>query len=334
MINLLESYSVISPPIRAFYVIMSVFTPKVSVVIPVRNGDAFLAKAIESVLCQTFTNFELLVINDGSIDSSVAIVEEYSRKDERVFLVNAAKRGFANVLNEGIDKARAQYIARLDADDEMLPERLSVQCEFLEKNREIDLVATHIYYIDQYGKNRGEGGSAYHSPEEILAEQKSELVIGFQHPSVMFRKSAVVKMGGYRERLWPVEDVDLWTRMVEGGCRLTVLETVLTNYRVHPGAGSRSYESILKLDWVKACVVCRREQRPEQTWEEFLDAINELPLIERLSYRRKCLGKYLYRRASQDWLVGNKFKAKFKIATALILTPSHVKKRIKKFRRS
>ncbi len=298
-----------------------------------KNGEEFIKDSIQSVLNQSFRDFELLIIDDGSTDRTVSIIKSFIAEDSRIRLMYAEEHGFANVLNKGLREAASNYIARLDADDVMLPKRLEIQHRYLEANKSIDLVASHINYIDQNGIRKGVGGSAYHTPDQIRQEQKSELVIGFQHPSVMFLKVSVLELGGYRLGMWPVEDVDLWTRMVEAGMNLAVLEDVLTNYRVHPAAGSRSYDSIHKLDWVKACVLARREGRKEPSWENFKEKNYCKPFFERFSYKRKTYGKYLYRKASQAWLCGFRLRSFFSLGLAFILSPSHVRKRALKFKK-
>lgn len=307
--------------------------PDITVIMPVRNGEKYLRIALQSIIQQDYPGFEVIVANDGSTDDTARIVAEFAAVDKRVRLLDAAESGFASVLNQAMKEARGSYIARLDADDEMLVNRLGEQHRALEGQPDLSLVASHVYYIDPNGKRRGVGGSSYHSPEEIATAAERELVVGFQHPSVMFRKEAVLSLGGYRTGMWPVEDVDLWTRMVEAGHRLAVMPVPLTNYRIHPSAGSRTFDSIRRLDWIKRCAEHRRQGKPEPSWEGFIAEMSSAGLFARISYIRRALGKYFYRRASQNWLIGNRLRGCTAMGAAFLLAPSHVRKRMSKFRR-
>ena len=179
---------------------------------------------------------------------------------------------------------------------------------------------------------RGIGASAYHSPDEIRKALEKDLVIGFQHPSVMFHRERVLKLGGYQEGMWPVEDVDLWTRMAEAGEDLRVLPIPLTRYRIHSTSGSRTLDSVWKLDWIKARALARRGNQAEPTWDDFQNNLSKSGLLARLDNSRRTIGKYLYRRAAQHWLIGNHLLAIGSLLSSLILMPSHATKRIKKFK--
>jgi hypothetical protein len=195
------------------------------------------------------------------------------------------------------------------------------------------LTATYVHYIDGQGRFRGIGGSGYHSPEEIRAALDKDVVIGFQHPSVMFRREKTLEFGGYGVGMWPVEDVDLWTRLAEAGENLRVLPIPLIRYRIHSSSGSRTLDSVRKLDWIKARALARRAGQPEPSWEDFQRNARESGLPARLNESRRTLGKYLYRRAAQHWLVGNRLSAAGSLLFSLVLMPSHAAKRMKKFRR-
>ncbi len=125
--------------------------PKVSVIMSVYNGDKYLREAIESILNQTFTDFEFIIVNDGSTDNSLEIIESYD--DERIKTINNKKNiGLTKSLNKALKFAKGKYIARQDADDVSLPNRFEKQVEYLDSHPEVALVGTSVYLIDENGK--------------------------------------------------------------------------------------------------------------------------------------------------------------------------------------
>lgn len=132
---------------------MNTKTELVSVVMPVYNTEEFLAEAIESILSQTYTNFEFIIINDGSTDTSPEIMAKYAEQDKRIKILNQKNSGISTALNNGIAISKGKYIARMDADDISLPERFEKQVQFLENHPDIILLGGDCEYIDKNGKS-------------------------------------------------------------------------------------------------------------------------------------------------------------------------------------
>lgn len=205
--------------------------PRVSVVLPVYNAEAYLESAVRSVLDQTFQDFEVLLMDDGSSDGSLGILQAFARQDSRCIVHTRENRGLVATLNEGIGYARGELIARMDADDLCLPERFERQVAFLDQNPDCVALGTSAWLIDAEGDRiaerflprthgeidqahlRGEGGAIY-------------------HPAVMIRASSVRSVGGYRQEYRHAEDFDLFLRMAEIGT-LANLPEVLFCYRIH-----------------------------------------------------------------------------------------------------
>jgi glycosyltransferase involved in cell wall biosynthesis len=183
-------------------------SPKVSVVMSVYNGEKYLKEAIDSILNQTFKDFEFIIINDGSTDNSLKIIKSY--KDPSIILISRKNKGLVDSLNEGIKKAKGEYIARMDADDISLKERFKKQVEFLDKNTEVGLVGTSMKIIDDNGSVK--------RIQYVLCgdcELKSELILRcpYVHGSTMIRRNALPPSEIYRKKYWPAEDYDLWLRL-------------------------------------------------------------------------------------------------------------------------
>jgi hypothetical protein len=205
-------------------------SPAVSVVMSVYNGQAFLAEAIESVLGQTYRDFEFVIIDDGSTDNTPDILAEYASRDARIRIHRHANKGRAESLNIGVSVAKGEYIARMDADDIALPDRLQEQMRFMASHPEVGLVGGAMELITADGR-------VFKTVRYPLEDSAIRSVIleysPFAHPTVIVRKEVVLASGGYRKALLDADDYDLWLRMSER-TQLANLEKCVLRYRVHP----------------------------------------------------------------------------------------------------
>jgi glycosyltransferase involved in cell wall biosynthesis len=204
--------------------------PLISVCMPVYNAERYVAEAIESILSQTFRDFEFLIIDDGSTDRSLTIIEQYAAVDKRIRLSSGPNAGYVVRLNEMLEQARGDLIARIDADDIALSDRFARQVEFLRSHPEVDVVGGSQECIDSNGYLL----AVWHAPQEHdEIEERALAGAGpISHPCVMMRRKAVLDVGGYRVEMMPAEDFDLWLRMGERG-RLANLPDLIMRYRVH-----------------------------------------------------------------------------------------------------
>lgn len=185
--------------------------PKVSLLMPVFNQERFVKKAIKSILNQTFTDFEFLIIDDSSNDSTLKILKSFKDKKIKVFK-NIKQLGLAKCLNFLIKKAKGKYIVRMDGDDISAKDRLKVQVELLDKNPQIALVGSWAEVIDANGNIIGQfkHPTKYSKIRDVILSYNP-----FIHPSVCFRKKIFNSIGGYNEELFYSQDYDLFLRMVE-----------------------------------------------------------------------------------------------------------------------
>lgn len=201
-----------------------------SVVIPVRNGEAFLADCIKSVLEQdTASRYEIIIINDHSTDRTHEISNEYAATYENIRSLDANGEGIASALNQGILAARSEIIVRMDADDLMVPTRLSAQLAYLGENHECVLVGGQIKVF----------GNAVSLPTpNIYPSLHSDIIRmltkgnAFAHPTVAFKRDAAISVGLYDSKFDGAEDYELWTRLARKG-KLHNLDQVLVKYRIH-----------------------------------------------------------------------------------------------------
>lgn len=215
--------------------------PRVSVLMPVYNGERYLRKAVESILNQTFTDFEFIIVDDGSTDNTWQILQGYVANEPRIVLVrNETNIGLAGSLNKGLGLARGEYISRMDADDVSLPERLAAQVAFLDEHPEVGVVGCAVHLIDadgspmrvrRYPTMHGSilWALCFHTP--------------LAHPTVVFRKAVVERVGGYDAASLANEDRDLWQRL-SSVTRFANLPQVYLLYRRHPDKVSRRYAEV------------------------------------------------------------------------------------------
>jgi glycosyltransferase involved in cell wall biosynthesis len=220
-----------------------VLAPKISIVMAAYNEEQNIGRAIESILAQTFSDWEMIVIDDGSTDATANVVRRYAEKDGRVKLVcNESNLELSASLNKGIALARADLIARADADDINLPERLAKQYEYLLAHHEIDVLGTGAYLLDETG-HRVNSFSLPLTHAEL--ERLSFLKTHFFHPSVMMRRRFFDRAGLYNLRYPNAEDKELWLRGLRVGCRYANLSEPLIEYST--GGYVKSWRLRLKL---------------------------------------------------------------------------------------
>ena len=205
--------------------------PRVSVIMPIFNAERHLSQAIASIRSQRFDDFELILLDDGSEDRSVEMARRAAKEDPRVIFVQGDHRGVVCQRNAGVELAKAEFIAMMDSDDIALADRLACQVRHLEVHPECCAVGTGVMRIDEDGLPIDEWHLPEHHEEideKHMAGQGGAII----NPSVMMRKSAVIKVGGYRTGYDSSEDYDLFLRLAEVG-RLANLSQVLLLYRLH-----------------------------------------------------------------------------------------------------
>ena len=218
--------------------------PLVSVIMSVYNGEKYLVQAIDSILNQTYQNFEFIIIEDCSTDNSLDILEEYAKKDSRIKIIKKEKnigiKGFIENLNLGISIAEGKYIARMDADDISLPERFQKQVDFLENNPEITLVGAQLNLINEQNKITGEAIAALQH-RDIVKRITSQIQLF--HPVIMFRKDQNIQ---YREKFIYCEDYDLYLNLITQGKKLANINEKLLHYRILESSISRKGDNFVK----------------------------------------------------------------------------------------
>lgn len=228
---------------------MTTNKPSITVSLSAYNNEKFIEKTIQSVLSQTFRDFEFIIVNDGSKDDTLKIIEKYAKQDARIIVIDRGNKGIIASKNEILALAKGVYIANIDGDDIALPERFRLQKDFLDSHPEMVCVGSDTELIDEKGRfltkithNRGL------DIRKGILEGHGEIT----NPAAMIRTDAFKKIGGCHTDYLYAEDLDVWLRLDEMG-GLDNIPIALTQYRIHPNSASEKFGATQRQSALKAC---------------------------------------------------------------------------------
>src|SRR5688572_15308235 len=218
-------------------------SPAISVVLPVFNCEKYIGQAIQSVLQQTFTDFEFIIINDGSNDNTEEVIKSFS--DSRIiYEKNDSNKGLVYSLNKGVDKAVGKYIARMDGDDICMPERFRKQIDYLEQNGKVDVLATIVTLIDENDQVKGIWPADLKNINEKEIRRQLPKDNCIAHPTVI-GKTSVFKKYKYNQTQSQLEDYDLWLRLLNDGIVIHKLAEPLLLHRILQSSFTRTSKKIV-----------------------------------------------------------------------------------------
>ena len=292
---------------------------------PTFNAESYLREALDSTLEQTHSAFELIVVDDGSTDRTRSILAEYADRDDRVHTHLLDHAGSCAALNRGLSLARTEWVAIMHADDVMEPHRLERQVAFAEEHPTAAVLSSLVYVINGEGTRIGLSTTELSQPGKAQKMVVKNEIIGFHHPAAMLRKSAALKVGGYRQAFWPCEDIDLWNRIAEQGQEILVQPEYLLNYRKHGTAASANIRRLReKYHYTRTAMRHRRRGDPEPTYEEFLALRREKPLWTRLLHKYQDEGYVHYEKAVLRYANRSYGSFLLEITAAAVLRPAFV----------
>jgi glycosyltransferase involved in cell wall biosynthesis len=300
--------------------------PELSVIVPVYNGTACLRETLDALLAQTFKNFELVAVDDGSKDDSGEIVRLL--KDSRVRLIRQENRGLCHTLNRAIQEARAPLIARNDQDDVSLPNRLERQMTEFAQHPEA--LALYSHY-SKFGRKRKWSNADKQESSDGAVKEVDPLKDGCLLGSTMMaRTQALRSIGGYRQECYPCDDYDLEMRLAEAG-KILLLRERLVAYRFHVSANTYRLFVVMqnKSRWVEDNHKRRLRGEPEKVFERFM-ASQDLGRLERLHQRRLDAANLHMRVAGQRYLDGHNLAAFWHSGVSLLLNPMNIFHRVKR----
>lgn len=219
--------------------------PKVSVLMPVRNSEKTIISAVNSILNQSFVHFELIIIDDFSQDNSWKIILHLAKNDKRIRVFrNSNNLQIARTLNKGVGYCKSELIARMDADDESLPDRLQMQYQYMMKHPKVGIAGANISITDQNGhifSSRSYPTSSSQLKKMVFRYSP------FAHPTVMFRKKIFLDCNGFDPNKVPCEDIDLWLKMGRI-CEFGSIDKTLLKYRISPASNSNF--NLFRVEWI------------------------------------------------------------------------------------
>ncbi|MGO8732882.1 MAG: glycosyltransferase [Terriglobia bacterium] len=298
--------------------------PEVTVLMPVYNGLPFLVEAVESILRQTSQDFALLIINDGSTDGS----EGYLRRvtDPRVQIVHAPRRGLGAALNMGLAMCETEFLARMDADDLALPDRIAKQVSFLNQHREVGTVGSQFAYL-------GPNGRTGFSPclpcdHETIYADLLRLRHSLCHATITCRTALLKQIGGYRISGCG-EDWDMMLRIGEVS-RLANIDRILYLYRLHPNSAHAAKLTEINVGYAYAIynAKCRANNCPETALADFVAAQPAQSCWRRIADWTDRYAFTQYRRALIDVLSAHKLRGYVRLGWAALCSPQRTWQRI------
>lgn len=248
----------------------------VSVVMAVYNAEEYLCEAVESILNQTEKLFEFIIIDDGSTDGSLEILEEYALNDDRIVLLkNLINLGLPSSLNRGINLAKGEYIARQDADDRSAKNRLETQLLYALNHQDVDMIGSNALIIDMLGdvvcENRS--FSSILDQQQAILNRKAILY----HGSAFIKKSVLLSVGLYDTRFYYSQDGELWLRLLANGAKIHIIKDCLYHYRVLPVKTNKKYNAQGLYHVVKRMIYV--DQRPNNEVDVQLSEIKSIITI-------------------------------------------------------
>lgn len=301
----------------------------ISVIMPVYNGELFLREAVDSILNQTYRDFEFIIVDDGSTDSTPQILAEYAAKDDRVKIINGGHVGISKAMNLGIEQATRPWIARMDADDVCLPERFEKQLAAAEKDPDVVVWGGYIHHINEKGKILSYSKVGPATREDFWYHRNNGLVVQVMNPTALMKTEIVRKVGGYKEAFVAAHDVEIFDEMAEYGPILAVPEPLVL-YRIH--GSSITMTKFFTQRKLARYVDVRRNKRLAgetiPTLEEFMAEYDNVSRWEKLGRYREDLKALYYRRAGMAYAQGNYLKTGYFFGISMLIDPHFALQRV------
>jgi glycosyltransferase involved in cell wall biosynthesis len=305
--------------------------PLVSVILPVYNQEKYLKETIESILTQSFRDFELIILDDGSTDNSAQIISEFEVKDSRIQAYFETNAGKGMATNNLVAKAKGEWCAFLDADDVMLPDRLERQLDFHKSNEGVDASSCNCYNINEegnmFGTQRYPGLTTI--AEFKLATARGQFIT-CSYTGLMVSKKVFIEVGGLKKNFEPCEDFEFFNRLADRGFILLIIPEVLMKYRFHTDAITVR-KPILVLNtitYVKQCIQLRRLGKPEISFEEFMTIEEGYSWWKKFNRKRFNYSMIFFRSAGFSILSKKYVACVWQVIVSFILSPVYVFKKL------
>jgi glycosyltransferase involved in cell wall biosynthesis len=293
----------------------------ISVIMPAYNASDFIGEALDSILSQTFQQFEIIVVDDGSTDNTLAILRQYAQKDPRITVIQNNHGGACKARNTAIAVAKYPWIAAMDADDVSLPQRFEKQLKAAQAHPEVVVWGSYLNQINVKGDIIGTIRVGPTTVEAFNAVDRTQKAIVVTNSTAMFKREIALQAGCYDERLVAAQDTEFWDRMANYG-PIVVLPEPLVSYRLH--GQSISAKKFFHQRMLHDYVVERNRLKAigqSITMEDYIKQYNEKPPVERFFRTTNNRGRYYYRNSGVQIAQKKYIPAIASLALATILSP-------------
>lgn len=307
-------------------------SPNVAIVIPCFNGVNFLEEAIVSCITQSYDSCRVIVIDDKSSDRTAELLSKYESNLLITVITNQDNKGKPASLNHVLSNLKEPYIALLDHDDVMYPNRIERQVAFMEAHPEVGATSGFIHYINSSGDIIGQGKLDLLTKEKAKDYEMRNEPFALFAPCVMLRTEIVSNEElFFRSEFWPADDIDMWNRIYEKGWQVIAQPEVLTQYRIHSNSVVTSdfHKTRRQFEYVRACMQARRRGDPEPSREEFEAALQKRAVWQKINHWRKVQAKGMYRAAGFAYAEKKYVRMANMLAVAGMLEPVYVIKRLR-----
>jgi glycosyltransferase involved in cell wall biosynthesis len=298
---------------------------KISVIMAVYNGQRFLGEALDSILQQTFTDFELLVVDDGSTDSTPQILSTYAERDSRLRVIRQPNGGVSAAVNRALARAQGEFIARMDSDDRMLPDRLERQLKFFNDHPEASVVCGHAHMITANGKRIGKSQASV-DVELGLKEQNPSRFVEIIQSTVLMRRQDLLNVGRYNEDITYSEDRELWGRFVTAGKMIQCQPEFLLEFRLHSGAMSiqKAYRNSFTVRRIDFNIIRAMQGQPQLSPSEFEQWHRNKSLWQKINDDRCFYALFHFKNASRYYAEHLWLPFVYSLGIAVILRPHFI----------
>ncbi len=302
-------------------------SPLISVILPVYNQEKYIAETIGSILDQSFGDFELLILDDGSTDNSAAVIKEYAAKDPRIKAYYEPNSGKSESTNKLVSRSQGKWCAFLDADDVMMPDRLERQISFLNANPGVHAVSSNCYYINESGRIFGTQKYPLLSTKEeydVIFNKGHFITCAFTALTVL--KEAFNVVGGLTKRFEPCEDFEFFNKFIfSGGKVLLIMPEVLMKYRIHSNSVTvrKPMHVTNFISYTTHSMWLRRIGEPETSFEEYMKIQNTGSRLKRWNQMRFNYSMVYFRNAGIAALTKKYPKFLMYFAVSFILSPNY-----------
>lgn len=305
----------------------------VSVIITAYNAKQYLAEAVDSVLNQSYTDLEIILVNDGSKDNTLEIMQQYEAQDSRVVVISHENMGISASNNRALKMARGHYIAKLDADDVMTPNRIEEQVKFLQENPQIGMLSSDAIIINDKGEHVGtQVMPGYQDVAYSRKIARSQGLVICAHTGFMAYKKAYEDVGGYNEGISCAVDLEIFRRMIEKGYNLVILRKFLVKYRIYRssvvGKNTKSYLVQNTVAYIQHSIKRRANGQKPIRLEEFIEELKAEPWLKRIKRKRDYIAYQSYRSALEFISLKNYPSAFYRLSVAFALKPINTYSRL------